>query len=96
MAAAAAPTAERSNEGYAKATVARDGGKRLEEVVIKPSANGGFIVREQYRRTREGKRAMSMPDYLPPEQEMTFETFESMVGGLRKCFGVKTEKGKAA
>lgn len=81
----------RSDSGYATATVPMGKGTHLNEVTIKPSKNNGFIVTEQYRRTRNGTLAMSTPDWLPPEQPMIFATFDAMVGELRKCFGIKAK-----
>jgi len=83
----AGPTAQRGDSGYATATMPMGKGTRIDEVTIRPSANGGYILTKQYRRTSAGKRAMSMPDWLPPEPPMTFETFDGLSGALRKCFG---------
>lgn len=77
--------------GYAEATVPKGVTQTLDDVRIQPSANKGFILTKQYRRTRTGKRAMYSPDYLPPERPMTFDSFDAMVGALRECFGVKAK-----
>ena len=83
----AVPTPARSDSGYATATMPMGKGTRLDEVTIRPSSNSGFILTKQFRRTSAGKRAMSSPDWLPPEPPMTFETFDGLTGELRKCFG---------
>ena len=88
---AAPPTATRGDSGYAMATMPMGKGQRIDEVTVRPSKNGGFIVTEQYRRTSAGKRAMSTPDWLPPEPPATFETFDAMAAHLRKCFGMKAK-----
>ena len=88
---AAPPTATRGDSGYAMATMPMGKGQRIDEVTVRPSKNGGFIVTEQYRRTSAGKRAMSTPDWIPPEAPMTFATVDAMVGHLKKCFGTKAK-----
>ena len=90
----AAPAVQTNENGYTTATVKRDGGQRLDEVTIKPFVNGGFQVVKQYRKTRDGKRAMSTPDWLPPEPPLRADTFEAMVTILRKCFGVTKDANR--
>ena len=85
------PKATMNDSGYAQAAVTKGSGKRLDNVNIKTSKNGGYILTESYRRTNEGKARMTTPDWLPDEPPMTFESFDAMVGALRKCFGVKAK-----
>lgn len=85
------PKATMNDSGYAQATVAKGSGKRLDNVNIKPSKNNGYVVTESFRRTNDGKARMTTPDWLLDEPPMTFESFDGMVTGLRKCFGVKAK-----
>lgn len=92
--AAATPKVETTDDGYTKATVKRDGGKVIDDITVRPSANGGFIMTESYRRTREGKRAMSQPDWMPPDPPKTFDSFEALSAEMKKCLG-GTKKASA-
>ena len=79
-------------EGYSTTTVKRGSGKTLTRVEIEPSKNNGFVVRESYRMAekKQGKGGMSMtPNGWMDPEVATYSSFDTMVAGLKKCFGAK-------
>ena len=85
------PKVETTATGNVTATVSRGHGKVIDDVRITPSANGGYAVQASYRET-EKKRKGGMLDapmgWSRPET-FTYESFDALVKGLKKCFGVK-------
>ena len=79
-------------EGYSTQTVKRGSGKVLTRAEIEPSKNNGYVVKEFYRMTdkKAGKGGMSMtPNGWMDPEIATYASFDSMVAGLKKCFGTK-------
>jgi hypothetical protein len=86
---ASVETTESGVKGTARWSDAYGSGKTLEDVRIRCSKNGGYVVDASYRRTdKKAKGGMSIyPDsYMPPET-LTFSSFDSLVAGLKKVFG---------
>ena len=85
------PKVETTATGNVTATVSRGSGKALEDVSIKPSKNGGFVMSASYRETEKKKKGgmLCCPSGWTPPETYTYESFDSLVTGLKKCFGVK-------
>lgn len=79
-------------KGTASRSDAYGSGKTLETVRITPSKNGGYSVEASYRRKQKAARGSTSPypsDYYMPPDTLTYESFDNLVAGLKKCFGMK-------